>query len=476
MQKDYLFLGDQSVFNDNYVLAAFKLVPADGRALDDVATEIAAESSTGSNVKIRSATQYSTSVNARIYDINEQTGIVKIAYPWIIFDQGGNIQNIMTFLAGNIFGTSDIKGCKLLDVYFPTTMLSQYDGPSYTIDDMRAYLNLWDTPILGTIIKPKIGLNATEYAELCYDFWAGGGHFVKNDEPQADQFFCPYEKMVDSIRLAMDKAEQETGHTKVHSFNVSAADFDTMIRRADYIVEKMKPGSYAFLVDGITAGWTAVQTIRRHYPNVFLHFHRAGHGAFTREENPIGYSVEFLTKMARLAGASGIHTGTAGVGKMSGDVSTDVTSAYLALKTKAEGPYFTQYWSHIPPNDSDLVSIVEEEEKLWNESFEKRHWDKNPSQANDWRIIKRTCPIVSGGLNPVLVPEFLDKIKTIDYITTMGGGIHAHPMGTRAGAKAMLQAYDAWKNRQSLEEYAKNFEELAVAIEFYNEHGTQAQK
>lgn len=73
----------------------------------------------------------------------------------------------------------------------------------------------------------------------------------------------------------------------------------------------MEPGSYAFLIDGTTAGWMAVQTLRRKYPNVFIHFHRAGHGAFTRPENPIGYSVLVLSKFARLAGTSGIHTGTA---------------------------------------------------------------------------------------------------------------------------------------------------------------------
>jgi len=355
-------------------------------------------------------------------------------------------------------------------------MLSQYDGPSYTIDDMRDYLKLWDAPILGTIIKPKIGLNATEYAEMCYDFWVGGGHFVKNDEPQADQFFCPYERMVDSIREAMDKAEHVTGCTKIHSFNVSAADFDTMLKRCDYIISKMKLGSYAFLVDGITAGWTAVQTIRRHYPNVFLHFHRAGHGAYTREENPIGFSVEVLTKMARLAGSSGIHTGTAGVGKMSGDTAVDITAAHLALKTKAKGPYFTQIWSHIPVKDQDMVNKIEEEERIWKESFEKREWKRIEKGKDTWRAVNKMCPIISGGLNPVLLPEFLDKIQTVDFITTMGGGIHSHPMGTKAGAKAFVQAYQAWKKRIPLKEYARDYEELKVAMEFYNKHGTQSKR
>ena len=135
--------------------------------------------------------------------------------------------------------------------------------------------------------------------------------------------------MVTHVKEAMDKAVKETGHKKIHSFNVSAADFDTMLERCEIIRNSgMEPGSYAFLIDGTTAGWMAVQTLRRHYPDVFIHFHRAGHGAYTRPENPIGYSVLVLSKFARLAGASGIHTGTAGVGKMAGTPGEDVTAAH----------------------------------------------------------------------------------------------------------------------------------------------------
>jgi ribulose-bisphosphate carboxylase large chain len=88
----------------------------------------------------------------------------------------------------------------------------------------------------------------------------------------------------------------------------------------------------------------AIQTVRRRYPEVFLHFHRAGHGAYTRPENPFGFSVPVLSKFARLAGASGIHTGTAGIGKMDGSISEDVTAANEILFAKAAGHFFTQEW------------------------------------------------------------------------------------------------------------------------------------
>lgn len=482
MQEQYLYLGDTEVFNGHYMLAVFKLVPYGDITIEDAASEVAAESSTGSNLKVGTRTNYSMGIDARVYKIDKENQLAYIAYPWSMFDRGGNVQNILTFIAGNVFGMSELKECKLLDVWFPSQMLDQYDGPSVTLDDMREYLNNYDRPVLGTIIKPKIGLTSTEYAEVCYDFWVGGGDFVKNDEPQADQVFSPFEKMVDSVREAMDRAEDVTGHTKIHSFNVSAADFDTMLKRGDYISSVMKPGSYAFLVDGITAGWSAVQTIRRHFPHVFLHYHRAGHGAFTRAENPIGYSVLVLSKFARLAGASGIHTGTAGIGKMAGDAKDDITAAHAILKLKSKGHYFDQVWSEIPESDFDIVAEIEKEAALWGKGAHGiamsrlRGLDMTMQRKMSWRTINKTAPIISGGLNPVLLPEFLDTIGTIDFITTMGGGIHSHPSGTKAGATAVCQAYDAWKQEVKLEEYAKEHKELDEAVKFFNKHGTQAHR
>jgi len=289
--------------------------------------------------------------------------------------------------------------------------------------------------------------------------------------------------------MAMDKAEEITGQTKVHSFNISAADYDTMLARADYVIKVMKPGSFAFLIDGITAGWMAVQTVRRKYPNVFLHFHRAGHGAFTREENPIGFTVPVLTKMARLAGASGIHTGTAGIGKMAGSPDEDITAAHLALKLQFELSlklnnkyFFNQTWSKVPENDKDIIAMIEKEKKVWTGgikgSIDDKIKNKNKVKEKDWRFVKKTCPIISGGLNPVLLAPFADLIGSIDFITTMGAGVHSHPMGTMCGAKALVQAWDAYKAKMSVEDYAKKhkLEELKIAIEFYNKNGTQAHK
>jgi ribulose-bisphosphate carboxylase large chain len=425
MQKGYIDLKLKNPESGKYLLTVFKLVPKKGYEILDIASEVAAESSTGTTLRVKTKTKFADSLNALVYHIDKKKNLVWIAYPWRIFDRGGNVQNILTYIAGNVFGMSTVKSLKLLDVWFPKEMLKHFEGPNKNIDNMRKYLKVYDRPILGTIIKPKIGLKPDQFAKAVYDFWRGGGDFVKFDEPQADQDFCPFNETVNKISKAMDKVEKETGQKKIMSFNISAPDFDTMVKRADHIKKKMKPGSYGFLIDGITAGWMAVQTIRRRYPNVFLHFHRAGHGAYTRNENPIGYSVIVLSKFARLAGASGMHTGTAGIGKMAGNKSEDIVAAHLIQKEEAEGHYFKQDWSDLKP----------------------------------------TTPIASGGLNPTKLKPYIKAIGNVDFITTMGGGVHGHPGGTRKGATALVQACEAWQKNIKLEEYAKDHPELKQAVE-----------
>ncbi len=457
-QAAYVNLDLSNTQNGEYLLCVFHFIPGDGLNILQAASEIAAESSTGTNFKVTTETPFSREMNALVYKVDMKKNLVWIAYPWRLFDRVGNVQNILTYIVGNVLGMKQVSALKLLDVWFPPAMLEQYDGPSYTIDDMRKYLNVYDRPILGTIVKPKMGLTSAEYAEVCYDFWVGGGDFVKNDEPQANQDFCPYDKMVKHVKEAMDKAVKETGKKKVHSFNVSASDFDTMITRCEMIRKAgFESGSYAFLIDGITAGWMAVQTLRRRYPDVFIHFHRAAHGAFTRPENPFGFTVLVLSKFARLAGASGIHTGTAGIGKMQGDKKEDITAAHSILNLVGRGHFFGQSWATVPDKDDDVLRLVHEDVAhhviLTDDS---------------WRGMKKCSPIVSGGLNPVLLKPFIDAIGGVDFITTMGAGCHAHPSGTKAGARALVQACDAYLAGVDIVKYSKKHAELAEAIRFFS--------
>lgn len=465
-QKAYVNLNLKAIKGGEYCLTVFHLLPGGNLNSLQAAAEVAAESSTGTNFKVKTETAFSKKLNAIVYDIDLKRNLVRIAYPWRIFDRGGNVQNILTFIVGNVLGMKEVSALKLLDIWFPPAMLEHYDGPNYTLDNLRRYLDVYDRPILGTIIKPKIGLTAAEYAEVCYDFWVGGGDFVKNDEPQADQDFCQYDLMVRYVKEAMDKAVKKTGKKKIHSFNVSSPDFDEMIRRCELIRNVgFEQGSYAFLIDGITAGWMAVQTLRRKYPEVFIHFHRAAHGAFTRDENPFGFSVLVLSKFARLAGASGIHTGTAGVGKMAGNPKEDITAADNILHLLSKGHFFEQSWTRVSEKDEDLLRLIKEDGA--------HHL---VLERENWRGMKKCCPIISGGLNPTLLKPFIEIMGSLDFITTMGAGCHAHPKGTKAGATALVQACEAYTKGIEIKEYAKTHKELAQAVEFFTKNKTKIQR
>ena len=77
--------------------------------------------------------------------------------------------------------------------------------------------------------------------------------------------------------------------------------------------------------------------------------------------------------------------------------------------------------------------------------------------------LKPVLPVASGGLHPRLVPALMETFGN-DFVIQAGGGIHGHPDGTASGAKAMRQAVDATIFRKTLQEYAENHKELALAL------------
>jgi hypothetical protein len=139
----------------------------------------------------------------------------------------------------------------------------------------------------------------------------------------------------------MKRAQDETGQAKLFSANITADDHYEMCARADYILETFGPDAdkVAFLVDGYVGGPGMVTTARRQYPNQYLHYHRAGHGAVTSPSSKRGYDAYVLAKMARLQGASGIHVGTMGYGKMEG-TADDRAIAYIIERDEYQGPAY----------------------------------------------------------------------------------------------------------------------------------------
>ncbi len=422
-----------------HVLCAYIMKPKEGHEPVATAAHFAAESSTGTNVEVSTTDDFTRGVDALVYEVNDIGGgdyEMKIAYPVELFDRNitdgrAMMASFLTLCIGNNQGMADVEYSKMHDFYVPPKYLRLFDGPAMNIQDMWRVLERdMDNGgmIVGTIIKPKLGLRPQPFADACYDFWLGGD-FIKNDEPQGNQVFAPLRETIPRVADAMRRAQDQTGEPKLFSANITADDPGELIARGELILEAFGElaDHVAFLVDGYVAGPAAVTAARRRFPHQFLHYHRAGHGAVTSPQSKRGYTAFVHCKMARLQGASGIHTGTMGFGKMEGDPN-DKRIAYMLERDVADGPYYTQSWLRM----------------------------------------RATTPIISGGMNALRLPGFFDNLGHSNVIQTSGGGAFGHKDGPTAGARSLHQAHNAWMAGVSLVEAAKEHPELKGAFESFS--------
>ncbi|MBW8457725.1 MAG: ribulose-bisphosphate carboxylase [Thiobacillus sp.] len=420
---------------DKHILVAYHMQPATGYGYLEVAAHIAAESSTGTNVEVSTTDDFTKGVDALVYFIDEAKGVMKVAYPNDLFDRNvtdgrAMLVSFLTLAIGNNQGMGDVKHLQMQDFYVPWSMLRQFDGPAKDITDLWDILGRSRTDggyIAGTIIKPKLGLRPEPFAHAAYQFWLGGD-FIKNDEPQGNQVFCPVKKVIPLVYDAMKRAMDETGQAKLFSMNITADDHYEMLARADFALETFGPDAnkVAFLVDGYVGGPGMITTARRQYPQQYLHYHRAGHGAVTSPSAVRGYTAFVLAKMSRLQGASGIHVGTMGYGKMEGG-RDDRNIAYMIERDSADGPYYHQ----------------------------------------EWHGMKPTTPIISGGMNALRLPGFFENLGHGNVINTSGGGSYGHIDSPAAGAISLRQSYECWKAGADPIEFAKEHKEFARAFESF---------
>lgn len=419
----------------HHVLCAYRMKPKAGYDYLATAAHFAAESSTGTNVEVSTTDDFTRTVDALVYDVDEADDLMKIAYPLELFDRNiidgkAMIVSFLTLTIGNNQGMGDVEYAKMHDFYVPPDYLRLFDGPRRNIADFWRVLGRPAENggmVVGTIIKPKLGLRPHLFADACYRFWLGGD-FVKNDEPQGNQVFAPYGETMRLVADAMRRAQEETGDAKLFSANITADDPMEMVARGEAVLEAFGENAdhVAFLVDGYVGGPSAVTTCRRRFPDTFLHYHRAGHGAVTSPQSKRGYTAFVLAKMARLQGASGIHTGTMGFGKMEGDPS-DRAMAYMIERDAADGPFYHQEWLGMKP----------------------------------------TSAMISGGMNALRLPGFFENLGHANVVQTSGGGAFGHLDGPVAGALSLRQAVEAWTAGVDLVAYAGEHRELARAFESF---------
>jgi ribulose-bisphosphate carboxylase large chain len=201
-----------------HVLVAYHMKPKEGYGYVETAAHFAAESSTGTNVEISTTDAFTRGVDAMVYLADEGRELIKLAYPVELFDRNitdgrAMIASFLTLAIGNNQGMGDVEYAKMYDFWFPPAFLRLFDGPSTTIADLWRVLGRPHVDggfIVGTIVKPKLGLRPKPFADACYDFWKGGD-FIKNDEPQGNQVFAPMQETIPLVAAAMRLVQDETG-------------------------------------------------------------------------------------------------------------------------------------------------------------------------------------------------------------------------------------------------------------------------
>jgi ribulose-bisphosphate carboxylase large chain len=360
-----------------------------------------------------------------VFSIDGKRGIVKIAYPPELFEPG-NVPQLMSSIGGNIFGMKAIRNLRLLDIRLPERYVKSFRGPKFGIKGVRNRLHIRNRPLLGTIVKPKLGLNEREHAKSAYESWTGGIDIVKDDENLTNMGFNRFERRVEETLRMREKAEEKTGEGKFYMPNVTG-ETHGMLRRANFV--RRHGGEYV-MVDIVTVGWSGLQTLRNYndHFSLMLHAHRAGHGALTKNPRH-GISMVVIGKLARLIGVDQIHIGTAKVGKMEDSETPEVEDEVESSFVSGGRHVLEQFWFGVKP----------------------------------------VFAVASGGLHPGSIPKLLKKMGT-NIIIQAGGGIHGHPEGTEAGAKAMRQSLEAVMKGIPLKDYARNRKELSLAL---NKWGTR---
>ena len=395
------------------LIATYYFRPKDGVTGEFAAEAIREEQTTGTWTSISTVndkTAYVHALDGAVEDllpVGNGGYLTKIRFPYEIFEVG-NIPQYLSVISGNLFGLGKLDAVRLLDIDLPKELCGC--GPKFGIEGIRKLVgtDVSRRPHIGTIIKPKVGLNPQDTAKVAYDAAMGGLDLIKDDETLTNQPFCPLFERLEAVMDALDKAKDETGKQVLYALNITTGG-DRILELAH---EAVKRGANMLMVDVLTAGFSAVQALAEDPSiNVPIHVHRTMHGALTRNPHH-GIAMRPIAKLVRSAGGDQLHTGTVS-GKMGGNASEVI---------------------------GDNAAITEE-----------------------LAYLKPVFPVASGGVHPGKVAAEIAKLGT-DIILQAGGGIHGHPDGTTAGAKAMLQAAEAAVAGISAKEYGKTHPELAAAV------------
>uniref|UniRef100_UPI003F499ADD ribulose-bisphosphate carboxylase large subunit family protein n=1 Tax=Cupriavidus yeoncheonensis TaxID=1462994 RepID=UPI003F499ADD len=331
---------------------------------------------------------------------------------WPLENLGPSLPNLMSTVAGNLFELRQVSGLRITDLQLPASFARAYQGPAFGIAGTRQLAGVSTGPLIGTIIKPSVGLSVEQTAQQVRELVAGGIDFIKDDELQSDGSFCPFDERVTAVMRVVNEHAQRSGRKAMVAFNLTG-DLDQMKRRHDHVLAQ---GGTCIMVCLNSVGIVGLQELRRH-SQLPIHAHRAGWGYLSRSP-ALGWDYAPWQKIWRLAGADHLHVN--GLRNKFSEADESVIAAAKAV----------------------LAPVMPE-------------------------AAMPAMPVFSSGQTGLQAEETYRALGTTDLIHTAGGGIFGHPAGVSAGVEALREAWVAAVNEIPLEQHAATSSALRQAMEFW---------
>lgn len=330
---------------------------------------------------------------------------IEIAFP--VANVGANLSTLLATTAGNLFELGEVTGLRLLDLDLPDHYAAQFPGPQFGIAGTRDRAGVHGRPLIGTIVKPSIGLTPAQTAELVDALCTGGIDFVKDDELMADPPYAPFEQRLAAVMPVLQRHADRLGRLPMYAINISGS-IDDMLRRHDAV---LAAGGSCMMVSVQAVGFAGVEHLRRH-AQLPIHGHRNGWGALTRHP-ALGIEFTAWQKLWRLAGVDHLHVN--------------------GIRSK--------FWE----SDDSVIRSAR-------------------ACLAPWAGVLPVMPVFSSGQWAEQAPDLWNALRSTDLMHLAGGGIIAHPDGIAAGVASLREGWEAARAGVPLADYAATHPALRAAL------------
>lgn len=335
----------------------------------------------------------------------------QVTLSWPLENVGVNLSNLMATVAGNLFELAPFSALKLQEITVPEAYRAAYPGPQFGTSGTRALIgNVADRPIIGTIIKPSVGLSPEQTARQVETLIEAGLDFIKDDELMGDSPHSPFEQRVDAVMEVIHRFADRHGKKPMFAFNLSG-DIDDMLRRHDYVLQQ---GGSCVMASLNWVGISGMVKLRQH-SQLPIHGHRNGWGLYSRSE-AIGLEFPAYHTIFSLAGADHLHTN--GIRNKFCESDASVIRSIKACLNPQSGGY-------------------------------------------------PVTPVISSGQWAEQAHDTYQEMRSVDLMYLCGGGITGHPGGMAAGVRSIQLAWEGAMQGKTINDLQDQHEEIRQAIALY---------